>query len=109
MKGFTEFEGLLNVVFYYSLDFAEHQRQIYGPLDFLGDVGGLADALIAIGAIFVSIIQLITGNPMARYLIENIFKKEDNSHNIIKNSQEFKLQLLSMRECVVLDSIWCNR
>ena len=38
--------------FSYSLDFVEHQRQIYSPLDFLGDVGGLADALLAIGSDF---------------------------------------------------------
>ena len=97
------------MVFYYSLDFTEHQRQIYGPLDFLGDVGGLTDALIAIGAIFVSILQLITGNPLTKYLIETIFEKEDNSHNITKSSQKFKLNLLSMRERVSLHCVWCNR
>ena len=86
LKGTTEFEGILNVVFYYSLDFAEHQRQIYSPLDFLGDVGGLADALIAIGAIVISVLQIITGNPLGKYLIETIFEREDSSHSTIPNS-----------------------
>ena len=87
LKGTPDFKGLLAVVFYYSLDLAEHQRQIYSPLDFLGDVGGLADALIAIGAIAMSIFHFITGNPLTKYLIESIFES-DNSHNIIMNSNE---------------------
>ena len=33
-----------------------HKRVIYGPLDYLGDVGGLADALLWIGS---SLIYLI--------------------------------------------------
>ena len=109
LKGTTEFEGILNVVFYYSLDFAEHQRQIYSPLDFLGDVGGLADALIAIGAIVISVLQIITGNPLGKYLIETIFEREDSSHSIIPNSEKFKLKVLSKRERVILDRVWCNR
>ena len=31
-----------------------HKRTIYGPLDLLGDVGGLADALIAIGGAVIA-------------------------------------------------------
>ena len=33
-----------------SMDSTSHIRSIYSPLDFLGDVGGLADALYAIGS-----------------------------------------------------------
>ena len=108
LKGTTEFEGILNVVFYYSLDLAEHQRQIYSPLDFLGDVGGLADALIAIGAITISILEIITGNPLTKYLIETIFEK-DNSHKITTESNEYKLKLLSMRKRARIGLLWCNK
>ena len=108
LKGTPDFKGLLDVVFYYSLDFAEHQRQIYSPLDFLGDVGGLADALIAIGAIAISSLQLITGNPLTKYMIETIFEI-DNSHKITIDSHEYKLKLLSMRKRARIGLMWCNK
>ena len=34
----------------------EYSRSIYGPLDLLGDVGGLADALTGIGSVVVLVI-----------------------------------------------------
>ena len=77
LKGTTEFEGILNMVFYYSLDFAEHQRQIYSPLDFLGDVGGLTDALVKIGACLLSIIRLLIGDDLSLSLINRIFEKDN--------------------------------
>ena len=36
-------------------DIHQHDREIYGPLDFLGDVGGLSDALLAIGAWLITL------------------------------------------------------
>ena len=77
--GFSEFDGIYSLQFNYSLNSVEHQRQIYSPLDFLGDVGGLADALLAIGAIAISILQFIFGNPLTEYMVKNIFEK-DNSN-----------------------------
>ena len=47
---------ILTVDFKLNRDIKEHKRTIYGPLDLLGDVGGLADALITIGAGLVAII-----------------------------------------------------
>ena len=40
----------------------ENIRTVYGILDFLGDVGGLADALFWIGASLIRILQVFTGN-----------------------------------------------
>ena len=40
---------LAQFVIYVNKDIHQHDREIYGPLDFLGDVGGLSDALLAIG------------------------------------------------------------
>ena len=56
-----------------------HEREIYGPLDFLGDVGGLADALLAIGSWLIMILELISGSQLTQYLLNNIFFL-DNSH-----------------------------
>ena len=38
------------VVYEMSLDLVEHQRQVYGFLDWLSDCGGLASAMIALMA-----------------------------------------------------------
>ena len=59
-----EFEGLLNIQFSFKLDLMEHYREIYGPLDFLGDLGGFSDALFSIGSILVFLLYFITGNPL---------------------------------------------
>ena len=50
-----------------------HSRTIYNALDFLGDIGGLADALRYIGQL---LIWLISGNNVSQYLILNIFRKD---------------------------------
>ena len=58
----------------HSRNIIEHKRVIYGPLDLLGDVGGLSDALFPIGGILISLLHLITGNPFTAYLFTNIFE-----------------------------------
>ena len=62
----------------------EHSRQIYGPLDLLGDVGGLADALLKIGATLIYLMQLAFGNPIDQHLQARIFEK-DNSSKIVSS------------------------
>ena len=52
------------IEFVLSPDVIEHKRQIYGPLDFLGDVGGLADALIGISSFIMSLYFSFFGNPV---------------------------------------------
>ena len=90
LQGTTRFDGIMSIQFYYSLDFVEHHRQIYSPLDFLGDVGGLTDALFPIGALVVSLLQLIFGNPLSKYIIQAIFLKDNSQKNVI-NSLKSKL------------------
>ena len=90
LQGTTRFDGIMSIQFYYSLDFVEHHRQIYSPLDFLGDVGGLTDALFPIGALVVSLLQLIFGNPLSKYMIQAIFLKDNSQKNVI-NSLKSKL------------------
>ena len=51
------FPGLYVVVIF-ELDtlMKEYSRSIYGPLDLLGDIGGLADALVGIGSVLMLVI-----------------------------------------------------
>ena len=60
---------ILEVSITRSPNFVIHKRTIYGPLDLLGDVGGLADALIAIGGVVIALLQFLGGNRINNYLI----------------------------------------
>ena len=77
--------GLIQIEFFLNRDIRQHKRVIYGPLEFLGDVGGLSDALTAIGSALISIFQYFTGNRLSAYLLTHIFDK-DNSHKNIELS-----------------------
>ena len=50
------FTQLTEIEFYRNNKRKEHKRSIYGPLNFLGDVGGLTDALFGIGSILISLV-----------------------------------------------------
>ena len=50
------FTQLTEIEFYRNNERREHKRTIYGPLNFLGDVGGLTDALFGIGSILISLV-----------------------------------------------------
>ena len=52
-----------------------HQRQIYTPLDFIGDVGGFTDALQYIG---VFVMWMAQGNSVIAFLTSNIFRKANS-------------------------------
>ena len=58
----------------HSKNIIEHKRVIYGPLDLLGDIGALSDALFPIGGILISLLHVITGNPFTTYLLTKIFE-----------------------------------
>ena len=53
---------LVNIEFFIKEETREHKRVIYGPLELLGDVGGLADALIGIGSALITALQFLSGN-----------------------------------------------
>ena len=75
----------------------ENKRTIYGVLDFLGDVGGLSDALLTIGSALVALIELVIGNSLTKFLLSNIFE-QDNSHKITTKSNKSRLLLISKRK-----------
>ena len=66
-------------------------------MDFLGDVGGLSDALFTIGSALVALIELVIGNSLTKFLLSNIFE-QDNSHKITIESKKSKLFLISKRK-----------
>ena len=61
----------------FQLDMSQKfsERTIYNVLDFLGDIGGLLDALNYIGAFFV---WILTGNGLAQYMVSRVFKIDKN-------------------------------
>lgn len=60
-------------VFQVSPDITYYNREVYGLLDFLIEVGGLGFALKIIAKVFI---YLMTGDSMTRYLTGKLFKKQ---------------------------------
>ena len=51
-----------SIQFNLSREIKENKRTIYGILDFLGDIGGLSDALYLIGSALVNFLEICSGN-----------------------------------------------
>ena len=60
------------VVFEMSLDLVEHQRQVYGFLDWLSDCGGLASALTAMIGILGNILMF---ELLDFYMVEQLYSR----------------------------------
>ena len=72
-------DSLLEITFEASQDVTYHERSVYTGLDFLGDIGGLFDALHSIGkAILFAISFLVRGGPI-NYILPRLFKREGSS------------------------------
>ena len=50
------------IEFYATDKVVEHKRVIYGLLDFLGDLGGLREALMSIGSTLLYLSEFLYGN-----------------------------------------------
>ena len=59
IEGFDK-DTMASFAFYLDFSRYEHTRQIYGPLDCLGDIGGLVDALVGIGSAILYLCTFIT-------------------------------------------------
>ena len=70
-----EREDLYMVRYEMSLDKVEHERTVYGILDWLGDVGGLLEALIYISTALLFFIQFF---PLEQTLIKKLFSFSDS-------------------------------
>ena len=51
------------------------RREVFSPLDFLGDVGGVFDGLCLVGSIIISVWNYFTGRVFDEFLLERDFKK----------------------------------
>ena len=71
-----------------------HQRSIYNALDWLGDIGGLLDALTVIGSFLMTIYTFIIGDPLDSYILYNLFKTEQE--NTSQNFQSPKQRIHSI-------------
>ena len=61
----------IEVTFEFNLDFTITDRQVYSVLDWLGDTGGLVDALLIIGA---SVLILINYTKFDYLIAQNLYK-----------------------------------
>ena len=91
-------------------DIVYHTRSIYSFFDLLGDVGGLFDALKGIASVVVSLSFTLFGNPMEKYLLSAVFKREKGSNNrdqVYKPRLLDKIQSLLDREPFRIPSYCC--
>ena len=61
--------------FQLDMDQRFSERTIYNFLDYLGDIGGLLDALNYIGAF---IVWVLTGNGLSQFMVSKLFKIDKN-------------------------------
>ena len=59
----------------------QHVRNVYTFWDFLGDIGGLHDALKLIGELFMAVVTMLSGSGLDRYLVESLFKVDPKKND----------------------------
>ena len=62
--GYDSDNILFSLVVDLDLDIIQHNRSVYTFLDYLGDVGGLFDALKGIFSLMVTFYSNLFGNPL---------------------------------------------
>ena len=87
--GTTQFKSAFKLKFTLLTNVKHNHRSIYTLLDFLGDIGGLFDALKVLGLFFIFGYNLIFGSILEKYLLSRIFLI-DPSQN--KDNQESKTE-----------------
>ena len=66
---------------YLSPNVMHYERQVYTSLDFLGDIGGLFDALCAICKIILALIAYLMRSGPQSFIIKRLFKRERESRS----------------------------
>ena len=86
-----------------------YKRSIFTLLDYLGDLGGLYDALNVVGLILVGIYKVVIGCELENYLLKMLFTRkqkrqaleadntEDEVLSSIKNQKHFSKE---SRNCI---------
>ena len=65
----------VSIIYERDLDFHRVDREVYSILDWLGDVGGLYEALKIICGIFLSVVNFLQ---FENFLVSQLFKKESD-------------------------------
>ena len=71
--GTTTNNALFRLKFNLLTSVKHNQRSIYTLLDFLGDIGGLFDALKVLGLFFIFGYNLLFGSILEKFLLSKIF------------------------------------
>ena len=69
-------DTLLTVQILLERDVVHYKRSIYSTLDFLGDLGGLYDALLVLGYVMIFLFKIIVGNELEDYLLKVLFTRK---------------------------------
>ena len=69
-------DTLLTVQILLERDVVHYKRSIYSTLDFLGDLGGLYDALLVLGYVMIFLFKIIVGNEQEDYLLKVLFTRK---------------------------------
>ena len=59
-----------------DVDVKVYKRSIYNVFDWLGDIGGLLDALTAFGGIIISLFTFVRGDQLEAFLLSTVYKKD---------------------------------
>ena len=76
----------MQIAFIQSEETRYYERSVYTGLDLLGDVGGLNDALYAIGQFCIFIINILTNSGPHNYVLKRLFKRGKTFKVQVSNS-----------------------
>ena len=77
--------NFFEITFSLDLDRKVYKRSIYTVLDWLGDVGGLFDALKGLGTLFFIVYSFICGDQLEVFLLETVYKRENKTNHLYKS------------------------
>ena len=85
-----EYTNNVHAAIAYELDLnlATLDRQVYSVLDFMGDIGGLSEALVFLGSIYLGIIHYGQFNGMLTALLYRAKKLEPEPAKLTMNKVE---------------------
>ena len=85
-----------------------YKRSIYTTLDWLGDVGGLSDALRLLGSGIMYLYTLAFGNSLNMFLLRKIFIRDSKRGKEIKSkTREGEIAKLSTRKRFKMGWTFC--
>ena len=110
MQVLSDPDVLFGAIVYLSKDRQVNTRSIYSVLDWLGDVGGLFDALMYLGHMTMFIyFKFIGGDPIYDFLSRTLFKRESRTARHESGTLEAIDRLKSRKRLRVSTFMCCRR